>query len=103
MTTHDVFFFRQTVLQTQGSRLCSSVDAVASGIDLESQRRQIELVDVARRRGFTNVEIIDDDLGRSASWCGRPAGFRPIGRRSVRRAGRRCSLSRCLVARSQWT
>jgi len=35
--------------------------------DLESRSRQYELVDVARRRGFTVVEVIDDDLGRSAS------------------------------------
>jgi DNA invertase Pin-like site-specific DNA recombinase len=34
--------------------------------NLESQRRQYELVEVARR-GFTTVEVIDDDLGRSAS------------------------------------
>jgi DNA invertase Pin-like site-specific DNA recombinase len=32
----------------------------------EGQRRQYELVDVARRRGFRDVEVIDDDLGRSA-------------------------------------
>ena len=36
-------------------------------INLESQRRQYELVDEARRRGFRTVEVIDDDLGRSAS------------------------------------
>jgi len=35
--------------------------------NLESRRRQYELVDVARSRGFRNVEVIDDDLGRSAS------------------------------------
>jgi DNA invertase Pin-like site-specific DNA recombinase len=35
--------------------------------NLESQRRQYELVEVARRRGFRDVEVIDDDLGRSAS------------------------------------
>jgi DNA invertase Pin-like site-specific DNA recombinase len=43
--------------------------------NLESQRRQYELVDVARRRGFTNVEIIDDDLGRSASGVVDRPGF----------------------------
>ena len=32
----------------------------------EGQLRQYELVDVARRRGFRDVEVIDDDLGRSA-------------------------------------
>ncbi|WCR18721.1 hypothetical protein [Paracoccus alcaliphilus] len=33
----------------------------------ESRRRQYELVEVARRRGFRTVDVIDDDLGRSAS------------------------------------
>ncbi len=35
--------------------------------NLESQRRQYDLVDEARRRGFHDVEVIDGDLGRSAS------------------------------------
>lgn len=35
--------------------------------NLESQRRQYDLVDVARQRGFSDIEVIDDDLGRSAS------------------------------------
>src|SRR5450432_2653560 len=43
--------------------------------NLESQRRQYELVDVARRRGFRNVEVIDDDLGRSASGLVARPGF----------------------------
>jgi hypothetical protein len=43
--------------------------------NLESQRRQYELVDVARRRGFTAVEVIDDDLGRSASGTVARPGF----------------------------
>lgn len=29
--------------------------------NLESQRRQYELVNVARSRGFRDVEVIDDD------------------------------------------
>jgi hypothetical protein len=35
--------------------------------NLESKRRQYDLVDVARQRGFLDVEVIDDDLGRSAT------------------------------------
>ena len=35
--------------------------------NLESKRRQYDLVDVARQHGFIDVEVIDDDLGRSAS------------------------------------
>jgi excisionase family DNA binding protein len=41
----------------------------------ESRRRQYELVDVARARGFREVEIIDDDLGRSASGTVARPGF----------------------------
>src|SRR6201981_2070143 len=41
----------------------------------ESQRRQYELVEVARRRGFRDVEVIDDDLGRSASGMVARPGF----------------------------
>ena len=43
--------------------------------NLESQRRQYDLVDEARRRGFQNVEVIDDDLGRSASGTTVRPGF----------------------------
>jgi len=43
--------------------------------NLESKRRQYDLVDVARQRGLVDVEIIDDDdLGRSARTVARP-GF----------------------------
>lgn len=43
--------------------------------NLESQRRQYDLVDIARQRGFIDVEIIDDDLGRSASGTVARPGF----------------------------
>jgi hypothetical protein len=43
--------------------------------NLESQRRQYDLVGVARQRGFVDVEIIDDDLGRSASGTVARPGF----------------------------
>ncbi len=43
--------------------------------NLESQRRQYELVDEARRRGFEQIEVIDDDLGRSASGTVARPGF----------------------------
>ena len=43
--------------------------------NLESQRRQYELVDVALQRGFRDVELIDDDLGRSASGTMARPGF----------------------------
>ena len=41
----------------------------------ESRRRQYELVDVARQKGFRNIEVIDDDLGRSASGMVARPGF----------------------------
>lgn len=43
--------------------------------NLESKRRQYDLVDVARQRGFVDVEIVDDDLGRSASGTVARPGF----------------------------
>ena len=43
--------------------------------NLESKRRQYDLVEEARRRGFAHVEVIDDDLGRSASGMVARPGF----------------------------
>jgi DNA invertase Pin-like site-specific DNA recombinase len=43
--------------------------------NLESKRRQYELVETARHRGFRQVEVIDDDLGRSASGTMARPGF----------------------------
>src|ERR1700712_2859530 len=44
----------------------------------ESQRRQYDLVNEARRRGFRDVEVIDDDLGRSASGTVARPGFEKL-------------------------
>ena len=41
----------------------------------EGRRRQYELVELARRRGFRAVEVIDDDLGLSASGMVARPGF----------------------------
>lgn len=43
--------------------------------NLESKRRQYDLVAEARRREFAQVEVIDDDLGRSASGTVARPGF----------------------------
>jgi hypothetical protein len=43
--------------------------------NLESKRRQYDLVEAARRHGFATVEVIDDDLGRSASGSIARPGF----------------------------
>ena len=42
--------------------------------NLESQRRQYALADRARQLGWSSVEIVDDDLGRSGGGISRP-GF----------------------------
>jgi DNA invertase Pin-like site-specific DNA recombinase len=47
-------------------------------INLESRRRQYDLVEEARRRGFRDVEVIDDDLGRSASGTVARPGFEKL-------------------------
>ncbi len=43
--------------------------------NLESKRRQYDLVEVARQHGFHDVEVIDDDLGCSASGTVARPGF----------------------------
>lgn len=43
--------------------------------NLESGRRQYDLVNVARQHGFMDVEVIDDDMGRSASGTVARPGF----------------------------
>ena len=43
--------------------------------NLESKRRQYDLVEIARQRGFADVDVIDDDLGRSASGTVARPGF----------------------------
>ena len=44
-------------------------------INVESKRRQYDLVQEAKRRGFRDIEVIDDDLGRSASGMVARPGF----------------------------
>jgi DNA invertase Pin-like site-specific DNA recombinase len=74
MTTHDTLL-PSTVLQRKAVVYVRQSTPQQVQSNLESQRRQYELVDVARRRGFDNVEIIDDDLGRSASGAVERPGF----------------------------
>src|SRR3954452_6638988 len=44
-------------------------------VKCEGRRRQYELVEVARRRGFREIEVIDDALGRSAGGAVARPGF----------------------------
>lgn len=46
--------------------------------NLESQRRQYELVELARDYGFRDVTVIDQDLGKSASGMVDRPGFRSL-------------------------
>jgi DNA invertase Pin-like site-specific DNA recombinase len=43
--------------------------------NLESRRRQYDLVEEAKRRGFRDIEVIDEDMGRSASGAVARPGF----------------------------
>ena len=74
MTTNDALL-PATVLQRKAVVYVRQSTPQQVQANLESQRRQYELVDVARRRGFRNVEVIDDDLGRTASGAVDRPGF----------------------------
>jgi DNA invertase Pin-like site-specific DNA recombinase len=74
MTTHDPLL-PAVVLQRKAIVYVRQSTPQQVQLNLESQRRQYELVEVARRRGFTNIEVIDDDLGRTASGAVERPGF----------------------------
>lgn len=62
--------------------------------NLESQRRQYELAETAKTKGFAAVTVIDDDLGRSGSGRMQRPGLASsdravcTGRQPGRRSGR---------------
>src|SRR5437763_9591963 len=74
MTTHDALL-PTGVLQRKAVVYVRQSTQQQVQLHLESQRRQYELVEVARRRGFTNIEVIDDHLGRTASGAVERPGF----------------------------
>src|SRR3982074_3610211 len=74
MTTHDAFL-PAVVLQRKAGVYVRQSKPQQCQSNLESQRRQYELVEVARRRGFTDIDVIDDDLGRTASGTVERPGF----------------------------
>jgi DNA invertase Pin-like site-specific DNA recombinase len=74
MTTHDALL-PAAVLQRKAVVYVRQSTPQQALLNLESQRRQYELVELARRRGFTNVEVIDDDLGRTACGAVERPGF----------------------------
>ena len=59
----------------------------------ESRRRQYGLVDRAKQLGWSNVEVIDDDLGRSGGGTARP-GFEQAAGNDLRRPCWRCAGDR---------
>jgi hypothetical protein len=52
----------------------------------ESQRRQYALADRARSLGWTEVSVIDDDLGRSGGGSHRPGFRRQAAQAAIQRA-----------------
>ena len=60
------------IARTSGRRL------MCVQMNLESQRRQYDLVGEARRLGFRNIEVIDDNLGRSATGTVARPGFEKL-------------------------
>jgi DNA invertase Pin-like site-specific DNA recombinase len=64
-----------TVLQRKAVVYVRQSTQAQVQLNLESQRRQYELVEVARRWGFRKVEVIDEDLGRTASGAVERPGF----------------------------
>src|SRR2546423_8926766 len=75
MTSSDALALLEAVLNRKAVVYVRQSTQAQVQINLESQRRQYELVEVARRRGFRDVEVIDDDLGRSASGMVARPGF----------------------------
>ena len=68
--------------------------------NLESQRRQYGLADRARLLGWQDVEVIDDDLGRSAGGIRRPGFERLLAAICEGRVGAVMSLEASRFARN---
>src|SRR4029077_14936277 len=66
----------------------------------ESRRRQYGLADRARQLGWTSVEIIDDDLGRSGGGVARPGFERLLAAICDRRVGAVFAIEASRLARN---
>jgi DNA invertase Pin-like site-specific DNA recombinase len=75
MTTHEL---PKTVLARAAIVYVRQSTGIQVQENLESQRRQYGLVDLARQYGFREVSVIDEDLGRSASGTMDRPGFRNL-------------------------
>lgn len=76
----------------------STADQVAH--NLESKRRQYGLVERARQLGWADVEVIDDDLGRSGSGVARPGFERLLAGICEGRVGAVVSIEASRLARN---
>ena len=68
--------------------------------NLESQRRQYGLVDRARELGWNDVQLVDDDLGRSGAGTARPGFERLLAAICEGRVGAVVSLEASRLARN---
>ena len=66
----------------------------------ESQRRQYGLAERAKQLGWSNVEIIDDDLGRSGGGIVRPGFERLLAAICERRVGAVLAIEASRLARN---
>ena len=66
----------------------------------ESRRRQYGLVDRAKQLGWSNVDVIDDDLGRSAGGARRPGFERLLAAICEGRVGAVMSVEASRLARN---
>jgi DNA invertase Pin-like site-specific DNA recombinase len=76
----------------------STADQVAN--NRESQRRQYGLAERARQLGWSDVVIIDDDLGRSGSGVARPGFERLLAAICEGRVGAVVSIEASRLARN---
>jgi excisionase family DNA binding protein len=74
--------------------------AIQVAQNLESQRRQYGLAERARQLGWSDVEVIDDDLGRSGAGARRPGFERLLAAICEGRVGAVLSLEASRLARN---
>lgn len=68
--------------------------------NIESGRRQYGLVERARQLGWTDVQVIDDDLGRSGGGIVRPGFEKLLAAICERRVGAVLSIEASRLARN---
>lgn len=84
----------ENVLQRRAVVYVRQSSAIQVQENLESQRRQYELADLATEYGFREVVTIDEDLGRSRAGSSHGLASKRWSRSSARESSGRCSASR---------